>query len=82
MRTCQFVNGTSKVWYWSSSIYGSRKIGDLISWWIDTGSNVDSEKGLKWDTDTGVNIESRSGIKLSSWGSWSHSFSSSISGKR
>ena len=54
---------------------------DSISLWISTGSNVDSGKVLKSGEDTGVIIESGSRIELSSWGSGSYSFSSSISGK-
>ena len=53
-------------------------MGDSISWWIGTGSNVDSEKRLKSGDDTGVIIESGSRIKSPSWGSGSYSFSSSI----
>ena len=56
-------------------------MGDSISLWIGTGSNIDSEKRLKSGEDTGVIIESGSRIESLSWGSGSYSFSSSISGK-
>ena len=57
------------------------KIGDLISRWTGTGSNTDSEKGLKSGKNTSVIIELGSEIELPSWGSRSYLCSSSILGK-
>ena len=51
-------------------------MGDLILWWTDTGSNIDSEKGLQSVEDTEVIIESGSEIELPGCGSELYSCSS------
>ena len=56
-------------------------MGDSISLWTDTRSNIDSGKGLKSGKDTRVIIESDSRIELPSWDSGPYSCSSSISKK-
>ena len=74
IRTCQFVNGTFK-----SMLLVKFNMMIIKDWWFnfmmtDTGSNIDSGKGLKSGKNIGVIIELRSGIELPSWYSGSHSF--------
>ena len=47
-------------------------IGDSISQWTGTGSNTNSEKGLKSGKNISVNIESGSKIELPSGSSGSY----------
>ena len=56
-------------------------MGDSISRWTDTRSNIDLEKGLQSGKDTRVIIELGSETELPSWGSGSYLCSSSISRK-
>ena len=55
------------------------KLGDSISRSIGTRINVGSRNESKLGKDTGVNIDSKFETKSRSWGSRSHSHSSSIS---
>ena len=71
MRTCQFVDVTFKSMKLVKFNMMIIKIGNSISWWIGTGSNVDLGKRLKLGADTGVIIESGSRIESLSWGSGS-----------
>ena len=66
------------IYQWDIQKYEIGKFNMMIikDWWFNftmdsTGSNTDSEKGMKLGKNTSVNIESGSGIELPSWGSGS-----------